>query len=596
MSEQIITPDEAKTLAGLFRERVSRSPEAIAYRFFDALNGVWTDYSWRSMAREVARWQVALAQEALEPGDRVAVMARNSRFWVMFDQAALGLGLVTVPLYTEDRADNVAYILEDAGVKLLIIGGPAQWERLEERLKKLRSLKRIISISEVSDNSDKRLRDLASWLPQQSEPLHVLDIAPDSLATIVYTSGTTGQAKGVMLSHKNILSNAYGGLQTMPVTEKHVFLSFLPLSHTLERTIGYYLPMMAGSTVAHARSIPELAKDLQIIKPTALISVPRIYERVYARIKENLASKPAVFRELFQLTVEVGWHRFEYMQGRAKRRPSIVLWPLLKRLIADKITQRLGGNLRIAVSGGAALPPHISRVFIGLGVPILQGYGLTEASPVISVNRLHDNIPASIGTPLPGVEVRIGENSELLVRGDNVMLGFWNRPEATQAVLDKEGWLHTGDKARIEDEHIYITGRIKDIIVMSNGEKVSPDDMELAIAADSLFDHVLIIGEARPYLAALAVVNEVQWQRFADENDFPVDNFNGENIEEILLKRIAEHLHEFPGYAQVRRITCTEDDWSVDNGLLTPTLKVKRRQVHEKYNEHIEKMYEGHTV
>lgn len=596
MSEQIITPDEAKTLAGLFRERVSRSPEAIAYRFFDALNGVWTDYSWRSMAREVARWQVALVQEALEPGDRVAVMARNSRFWVMFDQAALGLGLVTVPLYTEDRADNVAYILEDAGVKLLIIGGAPQWERLEERLKKLRSLKRIISISEVSDNSDKRLRDLASWLPQQSEPLHVLDIDPDSLATIVYTSGTTGQAKGVMLSHKNILSNAYGGLQTMPVTEKHVFLSFLPLSHTLERTIGYYLPMMAGSTVAHARSIPELAKDLQIIKPTALISVPRIYERVYARIKENLASKPAVFRELFQLTVEVGWHRFEYMQGRAKRRPSIVLWPLLKRLIADKITQRLGGNLRIAVSGGAALPPHISRVFIGLGVPILQGYGLTEASPVISVNRLHDNIPASIGTPLPGVEVRIGENSELLVRGDNVMLGFWNRPEATQAVLDKEGWLHTGDKARIEDEHIYITGRIKDIIVMSNGEKVSPDDMELAIAADSLFDHVLIIGEARPYLAALAVVNEVQWQRFADENDFPVDNFNGENIEEILLKRIAEHLHEFPGYAQVRRITCTEDDWSVDNGLLTPTLKVKRRQVHEKYNEHIEKMYEGHTV
>jgi len=596
MAELVITPDEAKTLAGLFRERVSRSPEAIAYRFFDALNGVWTDYSWRSMAREVGRWQVALAQEALEPGDRVAVMARNSRFWVMFDQAALGLGLVIVPLYTEDRADNVAYILQDAGVKLLIIGGPPQWERLEKRLKKLRSLKRIITISKVSENSDKRLRDLASWLPQQSEPLHFLDIAPDSLATIVYTSGTTGQPKGVMLSHKNILSNAYGGLQTMPINERHVFLSFLPLSHTLERTIGYYLPMMAGSTVAHARSIPELAEDLQIIKPTALISVPRIYERVYARVKENLVSKPAVIRELFKLTVEVGWRRFEYMQGRAKRHPSMILWPLLKRLVADKITQRLGGNLRVAVSGGAAMPPDISRIFLGLGVPILQGYGLTEASPVISVNRLHDNIPESIGTPLPGVEVEIGKDSELLVRGDNVMLGFWNRPEATRAVMDEEGWLHTGDKARIEDGHIYITGRIKDIIVMSNGEKVSPDDMELAIASDTLFDNVLIIGEARPYLAALAVVNGVQWQKFADENNFPVDSINEKDVEGVLLKRIAEHLHEFPGYAQVHRITCTEDDWSIDNGLLTPTLKVKRRQVHKKYNEHIENMYEGHMV
>lgn len=595
MHEILITPEEAKTLPGLFRERVKRTPDECAYRFYDALNGTWTDLSWHHMAREVDRWQAALAKEKLQPGDRVAIMARNSRFWVTFDQAALGMGLVLVPLYTEDRVDNVSYVLRNSDVKLLVIGGQGQWDRLQNKASEITCLKRIISIADLPEINDRRLILLDEWLQREYTAPDVPYIKSDALATIVYTSGTTGAPKGVMLSHWNILSNAFSGLQTVPVNEGHVFLSFLPLSHTLERTIGYYLPMMAGATVAHNRSIPQLGKDLRVIKPSVIISVPRIFERIYGRVKDNLAHGPAYARFLFHLTVNTGWRRFQFLQGRAGWHPALILWPLLKRLVADRVNQRLGGKLEIAISGGAALAPDISRVFLALGVPILQGYGLTEASPVVSVNRLEDNIPSSIGIPLPGVEVRIGKDDELLARGDNVMLGFWNNAEATSAVLDNDGWLHTGDKARMEGKHLYITGRIKDIIVMANGEKVSPTDMELAIAGDALFEHIMIIGEGRPYLTALAVLNDVQWQTLSREQGLDKDAGRDVAVEKILLQRIASLLHDFPGYAQVHRIKCTDDPWTVDNDLLTPTLKVKRKKIEEKYQADIDSMYEGHN-
>ena len=588
----LILPEQAATLAGLFRERVRRTPEHVAYRFFDALNGTWADYSWAAMAREVDRWQAALAEEGFKPGDRVAVMARNSRFWVIFDQAALGLGLVVVPIYTEDRADNVAYMVNDAGIRMLLIGGPPQWERLAGKLRDCRPLRRIVSIAEIEEFGDKRLMHLQHWLGRdRGEPRHTKG-NPTDLATIVYTSGTTGRPKGVMLSHWNILSNAHSCLQIVPVGANHVFLSFLPLSHMLERTVGYYLPMMAGAIVAHARSIPELANDLRLVRPDALISVPRIYERVYARLREQLSRKGPVARFLFDLAVEVGWHRHESMQGRERRRPSLLLWPVLKRLVADKITARLGGRIKVAISGGAALTPDIARVFIGLGVPVLQGYGLTETSPVVSANRLEDNVPASIGRALPGVEVKIGDQDELLVRGESVMAGFWNNPEETRRVLDAHGWLHTGDRARIADGRIYLTGRLKEIIVLANGEKVPPMDMELAIAADTVFDQVIIIGEGRPYLTALVVLNEPHWQEVAREHDLAGVDIHDRRVEEILLERIAACLHDFPGYAQVFRLTCMSEPWSVDNGLMTPTLKVRRGSVLERYAADIERMYE----
>jgi len=594
MTEDLITPEVAGTLPGLFRERVKRTPDSCAYRFFDALNETWSDSSWRDIAKEVDRWQAAIASEGLKPNDRVAIMASNSRFWITFDQAALGLGLVLVPLYTDDRVDNVAYILGDSSTKLLVIGGQWQWTCLQEKITEMRTLKRIISIANILDNDEKRLISLNEWLPLKYEQVEKPYMESNSVATIVYTSGTTGSPKGVMLSHWNILTNTYNSLQTILPSIGNVFLSFLPLSHTLERTIGYYLPIMIGATVAHNRSIPELGSDLQAIRPTALISVPRIFERVYQQIKDKLAKGPAISRFLFNLTVGVGWRRFLYQQGRASIHPSIILWPILKSLVADKVAERLGGNLRMAISGGAALAPDISRVFIALGIPLVQGYGLTEASPVVSVNRLENNIPSSIGIPLPGVEVKIGKNNELLVRGDNVMLGFWNNPEATEAVLDEDDWLYTGDKARIEGKHIFITGRIKDIIVLANGEKVSPTDMELAIITDPLFEHVMVVGEAKSCLTAVAVLNELQWQKFTEEKALEADAFQEQPVEKLFLDRIAICLHDFPGYAQLIRISCTTEPWTVENGLLTPTLKVKRNKVAERFKDEIELMYEGH--
>ena len=592
----IISVEEANTLAGLFRERIRRNPNKIAYRFYDALNETWTDYSWSAMAREVARWQSALEKEKLKPGDKVAIMTQNSRFWVMVDQAALGLGLVTVPLFTDDRVDNVEYILGHTEVKLLVIGGVTQWERLKHKADHFKTVKRIVSIGQISNTNDERMVSISHWLPSEWGELRENDGETNDLATIVYTSGTTGRPKGVMLSHGNILSNSMSGLQAVPVKPNDIFLSFLPLSHTLERTVGYYLPMMAGATVAHTRSIAHLAEDLQVIKPTGIISVPRIYERIYARVKDELQTRPAYIQNLFSLAVDVGWDYFNFQQGRGKWHATFVLWPLLKRVVADKINAKLGGRLNVAISGGAALAPEISRVFVGLGVPILQGYGLTEASPVVSVNRLDANIPSSIGPALPGVEVKLGEDCELLVRGDLVMLGYWKDETATKNAIDTEGWLHTGDKVRIEDNYIYITGRLKEIIVMTTGEKVPPIDMELAIATDHLFEQIIVIGESRPYLTAIAVLNKDQLDKLIETELKTIDASSEEVVEGLLLEKVAEKLKPFPGYAKIKRIICTSEHWSIDNGLLTPTLKIKRNKIHEKYAAEIESMYQGHSI
>jgi len=598
LSRTIITPQQAGTLPGLFNERVNRSADKPAYRSYDGLNGVWMDMSWREMAKEIERWEKALFSEKLQAGDRVAIMARNSRLWVMFDQAALALGLVVVPIYTDDRADNVKYILEHSGSKLLLIGGSLQWERLHKQVKGVKSLKRIVSISDCSDFDDKRLLELETWLSTGVDVNRKPILSPGDLATIVYTSGTTGRPKGVMLSHRNILSNAYSCSQTgFFVTGNEVFLSFLPLSHTFERTVGYYLLIMVGAVVAHSRSIQELSDDLLMVEPEGLISVPRIFERVYAKVKENLKNQSPVSRTIFKLAVDTGWQRFEYMHKRAKWHPGLLLWPLLKKLVSDKLMAKLGGNLKMAICGGAALSPEIARVFVGLGIPVYQGYGLTEASPVVSVNTHSHNVPASIGLPLPGVEVRIGEHDELLVKAESVMMGYWRDEEATAQVIDEDGWLHTGDKARIDEEgFIYIIGRIKDIIVLATGEKVSPVDMEFAIASDSLFEQVMVLGEARPFLGVLVGLNEAEWKKVAAEQGLELDAANSEKGEQLLLERISARLHAFPGYARIYRVWTISEPWTVENDLLTPTLKTKRNRIMELYAREIEAMYEEHGV
>ena len=592
--DDVISPDVAGSLHGLFLERVKRTPDKVAYRYFR--HNAWREFSWLRMQEQVARWQKALSGLGLQRGDRVAIMLRNCPVWIMFDQAAMSLGLVTVPLYTVDRPDNVAYIVNDANVKVLLFESAEQWQALRTVRDKLGGVLRFVSVDNL--RGDASLVPMGEFLPKDAELMPPVPLSIDDLASIIYTSGTTGRPKGVMLSHANMLTNAHACLDTFFVRGDDVFLSFLPLSHTFERTLGYYLTVMTGSTVAFARSIQQLSEDLMSIRPTLLISVPRIYERIYAAIRTRLEEGAFLNRQLFYFAVDTGWARFEHRQGRGSWQPSFLLWPLLEKLVAKKIIDRLGGRLRVAFSGGAALAPEVSRVFIGLGLPILQGYGLTETSPVISGNRLDDNYPDSVGHPVRDVEVKLGNQSVLLVKGPNVMLGYWNNPEATHAAIDSEGWLNTGDVAHISGSgHIYITGRIKEIIVMSNGEKIPPNDMELAILHDPLFDQVMISGEARPYLVALAVLNPEVWLHFAHEVGIRADMpeaLTDSRVEAKVLRRIARNLRGFPGYARVNRVLLLKEPWSIDNGLLTPTLKIRRDEVSRRFESQIGQLYEGH--
>jgi long-chain acyl-CoA synthetase len=595
----LIAADVAVTLDGLFHERARRAPNKIAYRYFDEHRCEWRELTWREMEHEIARWQAAMANEGLMPGDRVAIMLKNTPQWVVFDQAALGMGLVTVTLYVVDRPENVAHVLQDSGAKMLLIDNATHWHPLHEACIGISTLTRIVTLRTPTEgDNDVRLRSLEEWLPDVHEGFRHRVSDPDQLATIVYTSGTTGKSKGVMLSHRNLLSNAEGALQCFSIYPGDTFLSFLPLSHVLERTAGYYVPVMAGAKVAYARSVQQLQEDLALIRPTVLITVPRIFERIQAGMRSKLDKGPAYARHLFALAINVGNRRFEHAQGRTAWHPKLLLWPVLKPLVADKLTSRLGGRLRFAISGGAALSAANARTFIGLGLPIIQGYGLSETSPVISVNRVDNNLPSSVGKPVPNLEVRLGEHDALEVRGPSVMLGYWNNEAATQAVISADGWLNTGDVARIDEQgRITITGRIKEIIVLSNGEKVPPNDMEAAILADHLFEQLMVVGEGRAYLGLLAVVNRERWIDAMHERGLPADwpeSLHSAQAKAYALQRVTQQIQSFPGYARIRRIALLSDAWSTDNGLLTPTLKIKRARVLAQHRRDYEGLYDGY--
>ncbi len=547
-------------LSDLFIERTRETPAAPAYRQYDG-NG-WIDLTWGEAAREVARWRAALRKESFKPGDRVAMCLHNRIEWMLFDQAALGLGLVTVPLYFDDRPDNMAWCLNDSGARLLLLEEATYWHALQRQVK---TVERVVCLQGSAAPGGK-LMHVSDWLPAQGETLVRSPAFPDNLATIVYTSGTTGRPKGVMLSHRNILSNVIASMQAIPAYASDRFLSFLPLSHMFERTTGYYVAMWAGAQTAYARSISLLANDMREQQPTVLISVPRIFERIWGRMQEAMPAGSSK-RRLFEAAVDVGWRRFK---GEATRRDQW-LWPILKFLVARKLYHRLGGRIRLIIVGGAALAPHLARIFVGLGLPIIQGYGLTETSPVLAANRLGDNDPTSVGRALENVALRCDKYGELLARGPNIMLGYWNNPAATAAVIDDDGWFHTGDQVRIDGGRVYITGRVKDIIVLSNGEKVSPADAEQAILRDAVFEQIMLLGEGRPKLGLLVV------SKLEDEAE--------------LCARANKQLYDFPGYARICHIVRVGEPWTVENGLLTPTLKIKRKEMMARYAREIEKMY-----
>jgi long-chain acyl-CoA synthetase len=527
------------------------------------VDGAWRDVTGAEVAALARRWQAAFRREGFVAGDRVAICARNGVSWVAVDLAALGLGLVVVPLYVDDNAENIAWCVGTAEARLLIVENSRLAVALAKCTGEAHALPPLVVLR--PDDGEKAAT-LATFLPDATADLAVDELPDDTLATICFTSGTAGRPKGVMLSHANIIANVGQCAQTGMARPEDVFLSILPLSHMFERTGGYYLPLSLGAKVAFSRGVAHIADDLATQAPTVIFAVPRIFERFRARIDASLARSPAK-RRLFDACVARGF-RVATGKGSALDR---VLVPGLRKLVGKPVLDRLGGRLRLAVVGGAALDPTLAHTFIGLGLGMLQGYGMTEASPVISVNRDDDNVPESVGPPLPGIEARLSDGGELLVRGRNVMLGYWKNAAATDAALTADGWLHTGDLAEIIDGRIFIRGRAKDILVLSNGEKMPPQDAEFAILRDPVFEQVMLVGEGRPFVVLLAVTQETD--------------------EKALIKRANDKLRDFPRWTRVRRVVMQKEPWSVDNGLLTPTLKLKRPILMKRLAPQIEAAY-----
>ncbi len=598
----VITKDCVSSLFGLFDERVERSKNAIAYQYFDQSTQSWQEISWNQALATIQHIQARLALEELSPGSCVGIMSANCPSWVFFEQAAMREGLVTVPLYPNDRPDNLAYIVNEAEIKLLLIQTDVQWQAISQAKSEITELPKLINIEAIQlDVTSWPTTKLETWVDEVAKPEQKLAVKPvnkDDLTTIVYTSGTTGRPKGVMLSHQNIFSNAYYGLQSVDVYKEDLFLSFLPLSHTLERSIGYYLPVMCGATVAFSRSIPDLPEDLLLIKPTVLISVPRIFERVYSKIQAQLQEKSPIAQKLFSLAKDVGWKSYEVEQGRGSWHPKQLLMPVLKKIVAQKVLDKLGGRVRFAISGGAPLSATVAKTFIGLGLPILQGYGLTEASPVISVNRIDNNVPESIGPALPNISVRINpEDDELQSKSDCIMLGYWKNPEATQDTMTDDGWLRTGDQAKIVDNRLFITGRIKDILVLSNGEKIPPVDIELSISLDPLIEQALVIGEGRPFLSSILVLNIDEFTNFLSSMDYSSSReaaLNDDKVKNNVIQKLSGCMAQFPGYAQIRKVTLSIEPWTDENGLLTASLKIRKKVIVDKFHLEIDDMYKGH--
>ncbi|MBN9628373.1 MAG: AMP-dependent synthetase [Acidovorax sp. SCN 65-28] len=603
-----------QTLPQLLAYRAARTPQAEAYRAFDSSRQAWASLTWAQTAERVNTWAQALAAMQLPPAARVAILLPNGLHAMCADQATLATGGVPVPLHAIDNPGSIAYILADCEASMLIVSQAEQWEKIRAVGTPFPALRAVV----ITDDDDAfkptpasidspAVGSLAQWLTgagQRGAPTTGMGPQADDLAAIVYTSGTTGKPKGVMLTHRNVVSDVKAVLERIAPTVDDVFLSFLPLSHTFERTGGYYLPIAAGSCVAYARSVAQLAEDLKTIRPTVLVSVPRIYERIHAKLIEKLSPTPWKM-QLYEAAQNKGWARFCAAQRLPAPTPdassqaagwmAALPWPVLQALVAKPLLAQFGGRVRVAVSGGAPLSPTIAKCFLGLGLPLIQGYGMTETAPVVSVNALDDNDPACVGKALPGVQVRIGDNHELQVRGPIVMKGYWKRPEDTARILSPDGWLGTGDQADIVNGRIYIKGRIKEIIVTSTGEKIPPGDLELALLADPLLEQAFVVGENRPFIACVAVLNAGEWQRLAADlglNPQAADSLNHPSVHRAVLARIEKNTASFARYAVPRTVHLTLDPWTIENTFMTPTLKLKRNNLMAHFAEAIEGMYQ----
>ncbi|SDF51369.1 long-chain acyl-CoA synthetase [Limimonas halophila] len=560
--------------------------------------GQWTPSSWTEIARQVRALTHGLIRLGLEPGERVVLVADNRPAFFVADMAIMTAGAVTVPAYTTNTRADHEHVLADSGAALAIVATPQLGERLLPAAASVESCRRAILI----DNPDKAPADappLSAWADVMADGAKDDDgaapgtpAAPDDTACFIYTSGTGGAPKGVMLSHANVLANCRMAETLLkPVLDDEIFLSFLPLSHSYEHTAGQFLPMILGAQIYYSRGVEHLASEMTEVRPTMMTAVPRLYESMHQRIRRGVRKGSRLQRLLFQRALQLGKQRYRHGRLPLWLRPADAL---LDRLVRDKVRARFGGRLKGMVSGGAPLDPEIGLFFTALGLRILQGYGQTEASPVVACNppakpKLH-----TVGPPLDGCEVRIAEDGEILVRGPNVMKGYWRLPEETARTVH-DGWLYTGDIGGFDHEgYLMVTDRKKDIVVLSGGDTLSPARVENVLTRQPEVAQAMVHGDGRPHLVALLVPDETFLQQWAAANGKPHDlaSLHDDPALADALETAVQRVNgELSVSEKVRRFAIPPEAFTIDNDLLTPTMKIRRHKIRAAYGTLLEQLY-----
>lgn len=582
------------TVHDLFRARVAATPDQLAYRFYAPREHVWKDMTWREVAQRVRLWRRVLQANGIKRGDRVAIMLRNSPEWVCLEQAIFSLGAISVGLFCNETPTVNTHWLNDSGARLLV-AVKAHWVRDLLANDACEALERTFVFTGQIQESRVYCAFAALAHAERAPECRIQPPAPSELASLVYTSGSQGRSRAAMLTHANLVFNAQEVADALPAIEAEYCLSYLPITHSYERVVNIYRSFVTGARIAFCRYPRFLGPTMAREPVTTLIGVPRLYERFYTELKRWLARQPAIVRHLVHMTINIGESVFERQQGREGFRLVHGLWPLLRYLIGRPCLRLFGGQMQLLVSGAAALPYPVARTLTGLGLPILQGYGLAEAGPVVSLNRAHDNELESVGTSLPGVDTRLSAGNELLVRSPGVMRGYWNRPEETAQAILPGGWLRTGDKiSRLDQQRLYLTGRMKAVIVLSSGDKVSPEPIEAEMRLDPLVRHVLIIGEARPVLAAIISCPSHQlvpvMRRLGLDPEQP-QSLQSPRLENFFLTRLQHLTQHQPRHARIRRIAITNEAWSQDNGFITASDKMRRRHIARHYARQIQRLY-----
>lgn len=569
-------------------------------------DGAYVDISFNEMNVMVHDLANYLLSCGVRKGDRIALFSPNRYEWYLTDMAILSIGAVNVPIYSTNSAEEARYVLENSESKMCFVGTEDHLDKVLKVKNKLPKLGQVI----IYDEYNKKKKDVVtlektleignSYKNKKMFDKRLNEIKPDDLATIIYTSGTTGNPKGVMLTHNNFVSNVINVMESIPgvISENDVFLSFLPLSHSLERTAGYYIPVYIGSKIAYAQDVSTLMEDFVLVRPTMLISVPRIYEKIHTGILSKVADAPGIKKKIFSFATKTAIKNLPYVCKDVPRKGLFEKrFNLADKLVFSKLKDALGmDRLRYAISGGGPLSVSDAEFFIGMGIKILEGFGLTETTPITNFNRPWNINPGTVGQPIPKTNVKLSDEGEILIKGPQVMKGYYKNPKATKEVFTKDGFFKTGDIGVIDDDNVLkITGRIKDIIVTAGGKNISPQNIENNIKTSHYVEQVAVIGDRRKYLSALIIPNFEELQKWAKRNGIAFkensDLIQNDEVIKLIEGEIAKYTRDFARVEQIRKFTLLEAEWTQETDELTPTQKVKRRVVESKYANEIEAMY-----